>query len=266
LNLMFYSATTKLLLLDSLLQEMATDLKRQAMEDFEEATAENEVVRGPLSLNLMLYSAAQTEALCRIGKEVNKEALLEEEVDEAMLADFYNKQVELLGGDEEFFAQVDASLIELKVVESMRDAQRKLYQWRKEFFHDKFKSKYFNPDLPVSNWITLGLDDDHAYNVVPYQITRNFNEVMKLAASKKVLDPNQYEHFYFASDEMASFLASRKFEGDFDEDAEEDLEEVNCGCENDTEEEKWKKEVAGMAMLWHFIAMNCGVSKDEGNM
>ena len=49
---------------------MATDLKRQAMEDFEEATAENEVVRGPLSLNLMLYSAAQTEALCRIGKEV----------------------------------------------------------------------------------------------------------------------------------------------------------------------------------------------------
>ena len=143
----------------------------------------------------------------------------------------------------------------------MRDAQRKLYQWRKEFFHDKFKSKYFNPDLPVSNWITLGLDDDHAYNVVPYQITRNFNEVMKLAASKKVLDPNQYEHFYFASDEMASFLASRKFEGDFDEDAEEDLEEVNCGCENDTEEEKWKKEVAGMAMLWHFIAMNCGVSK-----
>ena len=49
---------------------MANNLKRQAMEDFEEATAENDVVRGPQSLNLMLYSAAQTEALCRIGIEV----------------------------------------------------------------------------------------------------------------------------------------------------------------------------------------------------
>ena len=153
------------------------------------------------------------------------------------------------------------------MVESLRDAQRKLYQWREEFFHDKFKSKYFDPDLPVSNWITLGLDDAHAYYTVPYQITQNFNEVMMLAASKKVLDPNQYEHFYFASDEMASFLASRKFEGDIDEDAEEDLEEVeeslrcDCGCENDTEEEKWEKKVAGMAMEWHFMAMICGVSK-----
>ena len=49
---------------------MATDLKRQAMEYFEKATAENRVVRGPNCLNLMIYSAAQTEALCRIGKEV----------------------------------------------------------------------------------------------------------------------------------------------------------------------------------------------------
>ena len=64
------------------------------------------------------------------------------------------------------------------MVESLRDAQRKLYQWREEFFHDKFKSKYFDPDLPLSNWITLGLDDAHAYYTVPYQITQNFNEVM----------------------------------------------------------------------------------------
>jgi len=249
---------------------MANNLKRQAMEDFEEATAENDVVRGPQSLNLMLYSAAQTEALCRIGIEVNQEALLE--VDEVMLADFYNKQVELLGGDEEFFAQVDASLTDLKVVESIRDAQRKLYQWREEFFHDNFKSKYFDPDLPVSNWITLGLDDAHGHDTVPFQITRNFDEVMRLAASRKVLDPNQYEHFYFASDEIVSFLASRKFEGDTEEnveDTEEDVEEneeafrCDCGCENDTEEEKWEKKVAGMAMEWHFMAMINGVLKDD---
>ena len=147
----------------------------------------------------------------------------------------------------------------------MRDAQRRLYQWREEFFHDKFKSQYFDSDLPASNWITLGLDDAHGHDTVPFQITRNFNEVMKLAASKKVLDPNQFEHFYFASDETASFLASRKFEGDTEEDVEEieEIEEAlrcDCGCENDTEEEKWEKKVAGMTMEWHFMAMINGVS------
>ena len=49
---------------------MGRDMKRQAILDFEEATAANGVVRGPKSMNLMLYSAAQVEALCRIGKEV----------------------------------------------------------------------------------------------------------------------------------------------------------------------------------------------------
>ena len=53
------------------------NLKRQAIEDFEEATTENEVERGPLSLNLMIYSAAQTEALCRIAKEVLAHTLTE---------------------------------------------------------------------------------------------------------------------------------------------------------------------------------------------
>ena len=56
---------------------MMNNLKRQAIEDFEEATAENEVERGPQSLNLMIYSAAQTEALCRIAKEVPAHTLTE---------------------------------------------------------------------------------------------------------------------------------------------------------------------------------------------
>ena len=57
--------------------QMMNNLKRQAIEDFEEATTENEVERGPLSLNLMIYSAAQTEALCRIAKEVLAHTLTE---------------------------------------------------------------------------------------------------------------------------------------------------------------------------------------------
>ena len=142
----------------------------------------------------------------------------------------------------------------------MKDAQRQLYQWRKGFFCKHFKTKFFDHDLPVSNWVTLGLDDSHTRDVVPYQITQNFLEVMKLAASKKVLDPNQYEHFYFASDETVSYLASMKFEGDTNEDDEDEGETLeslicDCGCQNATEEEKWRKKVQAMSMEWHFMAM-----------
>ena len=51
---------------------MASDLKSQAIVDFEEASAQNEVEGGPGSqlMNLLLYSPAQVEALCRIAKEV----------------------------------------------------------------------------------------------------------------------------------------------------------------------------------------------------
>ena len=87
---------------------------------------------------------------------------------------------------------------------------------------------------------------------------------MRLAASKKALDPNQYEHFYFESNEKASHLASMKFGGDEDEECEvedEAFPRCDCGCENATEEEKWKKKVQGMEMEWHFMAKINGVPK-----
>ena len=67
------SIKTFFLLLSNIL-EMADNLKRQAIVDFDEATAQKDpgVERGPGSnlMNLLLYSAAQVEALCRIAKEV----------------------------------------------------------------------------------------------------------------------------------------------------------------------------------------------------
>jgi len=241
-------------------------MKRQAILDFEAATAQNRIVRGPKSLNLMLYSAAQVEALCRIAKEVNKEALAWDQVDGSLLVDFHRQQVELLGGDEELWIKVDASLEDFKDYQCPRGGPllRKLYQWRKDFFFKYFKSKFFDHDLPASNWITLGLDDAHTRDVVPYQITRNFKEVMRLAASSFQLDPNQYEHFYFDHDEKASYLASMRFEGDGEGDEVEEFPSCDCGCENATEEEKWKKKVQGMSMEWHFMAMCNGVPKDQG--
>ena len=84
---------------------------------------------------------------------------------------------------------------------------------------------------------------------------------MRLAASSFQLDPNQYEHFYFDHDEKASYLASMRFEGDGEGDEVEEFPSCDCGCENATEEEKWKKKVQGMSMEWHFMAMCNGVPK-----
>ena len=108
-------------------------------------------------------------------------------------------------------------VFQIKVVEDMKDAQRQLYQWRMEFFHENFKSLFFDPDQEAPNWITLGLDDSHTLDTVPFQITQNFEEVLKLASTKKVLDPNQYERFYFKNDQTLSFEAMVKFDPNCDE-------------------------------------------------
>ena len=99
----------------------------------------------------------------------------------------------------------------------MKEAQKQLYRWREEFFHKNFKSRFFDHELGFSNWITFGWDDSHAGDTVPYQITKNFEEVLKLASTKKVLDPNQYERFYFKNDQTLSFEAMVKFDPNCDE-------------------------------------------------
>merc|ERR550534_77769 len=76
-------------------------------------------------------------AWCEVAEEVNKEAL--NQVNEWVLDLFVRGQVELLGGDEDFYNEVDASLKDLELVEGIKDAQRKLYSWRMDFFLDKFK-------------------------------------------------------------------------------------------------------------------------------
>ena len=157
-------------------------------------------------------------------------------------------------------------VFQIKVVEDMKDAQRQLYQWRMEFFHENFKSLFFNPDQEAPNWITLGLDDSHTLDTVPFQITQNFDEVLKLASTRRVLDPNQYEHFYFKNNEWLSFRASFRFERDQDEEEEdghevgnkEEIEEsaaCDCGCQTACEEEQWENQAKRMEMEWEMMAI-----------
>ena len=62
-----------------------------------------------------------------------------------------------------------------QLVEGIKDAQRKLYSWRMDFFLDKFKSVYLED--PISTWTTDGFDDNHCLDTIPMQITLNFDEV-----------------------------------------------------------------------------------------
>ena len=62
-------------------------------------------------------------------------------------------------------------------MEGIKDAQRKLYSWRMDFFLDKFKSVYLED--PISTWTTDGFDDNHCLDTIPMQITLNFDEVWR---------------------------------------------------------------------------------------
>merc|ERR1719193_2801764 len=163
-------------------------------------------------------------AWCEVAEEVNKAALLE--VNEWVLDMFLRSQVELLGGDEDFYDEVDASLKDLELVEDIEDAQKKLFSWRMDFFLDKFKSTYMED--PVSTWTTDGFDDNHCLDTIPMQITLNFDEVMKLASTNKDIDP-EHERFFFAHDENLSYVAEQKFGEQSDDEEDEDESQSRQG-------------------------------------
>merc|ERR1712200_242588 len=86
---------------------------------------------------------------------------------------------------------------------------------------DKFKSVYLED--PISTWTTDGFDDNHCLDTIPMQITLNFDEVMKLASTKRDLD-QEHERFFFAHDENLSYVAEHKFGEQYDEDGERNKE------------------------------------------
>jgi len=77
--------------------------------------------------------------------------------------------------------------------------QFELYRWREDFFHSSF---------PEEGWFTDGADDSHAFDTVPFQITKNFQHVVALACSPR----NMQERVYFQNDEIASDRARKLFD------------------------------------------------------
>jgi len=145
-------------------------------------------------------------AWCEVAKKVNEEAV--KDVNPWKLEMFYEEQVNLLGGSRELYEEVDKSLRDLVFVPEIGDLQRKLYNWRTDFFLDKFKSTYLGDD--ISTWITDGFDDSHFIDTIPFQITCNFDGVLNLAATNRMFDCEE-DRYYFSHDEDASFMADKKF-------------------------------------------------------
>ena len=81
-------------------------------------------------------------------------------------------------------------------------------------------------------------------DTVPYQIACKFDKVMKIAASKRVLDPSKQELFYFKNDELISSKASKfyPYHENSDEESDED-EESPHSCDSwldEDDEYEWQ--------------------------
>ena len=114
--------------------------------------------------------------------ESNKVAL--EDVNETLLEEFRSQERAIFGGDDSFHKIVSESLKEGEVREDILVAQRMLYKHRKDFFKDKI-GNWTRKDDP---WFTNGTDDTHYFEVIPFQITKNHDEVLRLAASNKKIN------------------------------------------------------------------------------
>lgn len=94
--------------------------------------------------------------------------------DENILLKIREEQIELLGGCESLFNAVDYNLRRHSFSSDLAVPQYKLYEWREQFFHTQH---------PDNSWFTDWADDAHYFDTIPYQITKNWIEVVALSCS-----------------------------------------------------------------------------------
>ena len=138
--------------------------------------------------------------------ESNKVAL--EDVNEALLEEYKTQERAIFGGDHSFHKIVSESLKEGEVREDILVAQRMLYKYRKNFFKEKMGEYNYRQEM---KWFSNGSDDTHYFEVVPFQITKNHEEVMRLAASNRKIN------IFFLSDSSSDDIERMwgVFENDF---------------------------------------------------
>jgi len=123
------------------------------------------------------------------------------------------QQVDLLGSDR-LYRRVDKNLFEHKFDAFFAIELFELYAWRIEFFYTTFGHSNQRNSSDVLTWYTDSLDDEpEQTDTVPYQITKNFDNVMALACSSEN-NRNAKTSIYFESNETLSVNAMFKFDSD----------------------------------------------------
>ena len=169
------------------------------------------------------------QPLGRGWEKANKKILAS--VDEEVYKGFVQEQVDMLGGCERYYKKVADSLSDNRLIGFLAEDQITLYEWRSNFFREKLKCTFFGDRAEGCTffWTTDGHDDAHCMDTVPYQITENFDEIMRLAASTIKLDVFN-ERIYLESDECApgKFFEYKEWDDScYEEDDEEWFEEDN---------------------------------------
>eukprot|EP00092_Neocalanus_flemingeri_P002186 GFUD01002326.1.p1 GENE.GFUD01002326.1~~GFUD01002326.1.p1 ORF type:complete len:292 (-),score=86.97 GFUD01002326.1:45-920(-) len=127
-----------------------------------------------------------------------KNIQLVETTDKAKVDRILADQVEVVGSLT-LYERINKNFLDAKFEPFFAKEQFDLYSWREDFFHSSFPEEF---------WFTDGGDDSHAFDTVPFQITKNFDKVVALACSPR----NDQFKVYFESDESSSAKARTRFD------------------------------------------------------
>lgn len=164
-------------------------------ESLEKGVKGGESAKKSLALYLKEATVRREE-----GMAVNKKLL--QNVDKEAVENIQQKQMEIVGAEEEsFLARIDSSLAECRLEPFFLKEQWDLFAWREKFFHDNF---------PDGSWFTDGEDDAHDLDTIPMQVTTNFDEVMALASSD--VERTEKDFNYFANNELVSARVRERFD------------------------------------------------------
>jgi len=125
------------------------------------------------------------------------------------------EQINLLGS-EKLYQRINNNLSKHKFEAFFAEEQFKLYAWRAEYFFNNFGPLGQRNTSGVLTWHSDGgnlLDVDGNFDegdIVPYQITKNFDMVMALACSPEQ-NVNANTSIYFKSDLYLSYNAEDMF-------------------------------------------------------
>ena len=125
--------------------------------------------------------------------------------DKTEVEDLVKAQIELLG-NRELYYRISSNLEDHKFEPFFLKEQYKLFQFREDFFYDKFGSYTEGRNI----WFTDGADDSHGFDTVPYQITKNFENIMKFSCFKD-FGKSTSSPIYLENDEMLSNEANLRF-------------------------------------------------------